>query len=57
MSEMEMEHNQIDEVVVVIKFLYGTKKTFYEDDVGENFSDWLSDVNWEYKNEMESKHE
>jgi hypothetical protein len=57
MSEMEMEHNQIDEVVVVVKFLDGTKKTFYEDDVGENFSDWLSDVNWEYKNEMESKHE
>jgi len=56
MSETEMEHNQIDEVVVVVKFLDGTKKTFYEDDVGENFSEWLSDINWEYKNEMESKY-
>ena len=56
MSEMEMEHNQIDEVVVVVKFLDGTKKTFYEDDIGENFSEWLSDINWEYKNEMESKY-
>ena len=57
MSEMEMEHNQIDEVVVVVKFLDGTKRTFHEDEVGESFSDWLSDVNWEYKNEMESKYE
>ena len=57
MSNMEMEHNQIDEVVIVVRFLDGTKKTFYEDEVKGNFEDWLSDINWEYKNEMESKYE
>jgi hypothetical protein len=56
MSEMEMEHNQIENVEIKITFLDGTTKDFGEGDVSGSFSEWLSDINWEYKNEMESKH-
>jgi len=56
MSEMEMEHNQIENVEIKITFLDGTTRDFGEGDVSGSFSEWLSDINWEYKNEMESKH-
>ena len=52
-----IEDNQIASVEVVVKFIDGKTKTFYEDEVGNDFSEWLSDINWEYKNEMESKYE
>jgi hypothetical protein len=56
MSEMEMEHNQIENVEIKITFLDGTTRDFGEGDVSGSFSEWLSDINWEYKNEMESKY-
>jgi len=52
----EIEFNQIASVKIEITFIDGTKKTFYEDDVANDFDEWLSDINWEYKNELESKH-
>jgi len=54
---MSIEENQIASVKIEITFIDGTKKTFYEDDVTNDFDEWLSDINWEYKNEMESKYE
>ena len=45
--------NVIDEVKIIIKFVDGSKKTFGEDDVGEDFQDWLSDVNYDKKKEKE----
>lgn len=55
MSEMEMEHNQIENVEIKITFKDGTTRDFGEGDVSGSFAEWLSDINWEYKNEMESK--
>ena len=51
-----MEHNQIENVEIKITFLDGTTRDFGEGDVSGSFSEWLSDINWEYKNEMESKY-
>ncbi len=45
--------NVIDEVKIIIKFADGSKKTFGEDDVSENFQDWLSDINYDKKEELE----
>ena len=45
--------NVIDEVKIIIKFVDGSKKTFGEDDVGEDFQDWLSDINYDKKEENE----
>ena len=50
---MSVEENQIASVKIVITFIDGTKKTFYENDVTNDFDDWLSDVNWEHKMEMQ----
>ena len=47
--------NVIDEVKIIIKFVDGSKKTFGEDDVSENFHDWLSDINYDKKKELEQK--
>ena len=51
----EIEWNQIDNVEIKITFLDGTSKTFHEDDIGENFSDWLSDVNYDKRTELEEE--
>ena len=42
--------NVIEYAKVIVKFTDGTKKEFSEDDVGNNFQDWLSDLNYD-KNE------
>ena len=47
-----MKDNVIDNVEIIIKFADGSKKTFGEDDVSENFQDWLSDINYDKKEEM-----
>jgi glutaredoxin 2 len=47
--------NVIDEIKIIIKFVDGSKKTFGEDDVSENFHDWLSDINYDKKKELEQK--
>ena len=49
----EIEWNQIANVEIKVTFLDGTTKDFGEGDVSGSFSEWLSDVNWEYKNELE----
>ena len=48
-----MSDNVIDNVAIIITFSDGSKKTFGEDDVGEDFQDWLSDVNYDKKKEKE----
>ena len=48
-----MKDNVIDNVEIIIKFADGSKKTFGEDDVSENFQDWLSDINYDKKEELE----
>ena len=45
--------NVIDEVKIIIMFVDGSKKTFGEDDVVEDFQDWLSDINYDKKEELE----
>jgi len=47
-----MKDNVIDNVEIIITFTDGSKKTFGEDDVSENFQDWLSDINYDKKEEM-----
>ena len=46
-----MKDNVIDNVEIIITFTDGSKKTFGEDDVGEDFQDWLSDINYDKKEE------
>ena len=48
-----MKDNVIDNVAIIITFSDGSKKTFGEDDVSENFQDWLSDINYDKKKELE----
>ena len=43
-----MSDNVIDNVEIIITFSDGSKKTF-----GEDFQDWLSDINYDKKEEME----
>ena len=46
-----MKDNVIDNVEIIITFTDDSKKTFGEDDVSENFQDWLSDINYDKKEE------
>ena len=49
----EIEWNQIANVEIKVTFLDGTAKDFGEGDVSGSFSEWLSDVNWEKRNQLE----
>ena len=51
----EIEWNQIENVEIKITFLDGTTKEFGEVDVGGSFSEWLSDINYEKRTELEEK--
>ena len=44
-----MEFNQIDFVEVKITFNDGTSKIYDENDIEGDFSDWLSDINYNKK--------
>ena len=46
-----MSDNVINNVAIIITFSDGSKKTFGEDDVGEDFQDWLSGINYDKKEE------
>lgn len=49
----EIEWNQIENVEIKITFLDGTTKDFGEGDVSGSFEEWLSDINYDKRTELE----
>lgn len=55
MMNDEIEWNQIENVEIKITFLDGTTKDFGEGDIRGSFSEWLSNINYDKRTELEEK--
>lgn len=50
-----IEFNQVDMVEVRVTFKDGTSKVYSESDIGGDFAEWLSDINYDKRAELESE--